>query len=457
MSLITKRKREAEKPKTTATRKAVKPKIEVVKPPKKKLKQQKVSYEVFVIGDGLEVDVTLPKGLEADDDQAHLNPWRIETLSGIEVNSISAGAVHALLVSTDKQLYSWGINDDCAVGHNWSPKLENPENDDNNFVVKTSTGIVSAFKNVQGEIIEDVEIVQACAGDQHSIALDSHGRVFTWGTYKDASGKLIYSDGVEKQPWPQQVVELEGKEIVQVVAGKSFDLSLDSDGHVFEWGFSLETTGADKLIPRPIFGFDGKVKAIFAGFDTRWAITEQDHVFVWGLVSSGQGALTDDERKDSGSGVSRDHLSAPCFVSSLSGKGLKKISTGSRHSLALDESNNLWTWGMNELGQIGLPENKDSRGHKFAPEIHAQFQGNVLDIVTGEQHSVVIKIDGSVWGFGSCSGYQLGYLPDNQGDRLWEVFNPVRLFSNSTAHLNWTAYALAADSAFTLIAMKDIQ
>jgi len=72
------------------------------------------------------------------------------------------------------------------------------------------------------------------------------------------------------------------------------------------------------------------------------------------------------------------------------------VSAGDEHSLALREDGSVWAWGANDRGQLG---SSDRAQHDSALRVDA-IQ-DVVAIAAGGSHSVALLRDGSVWAWGS--------------------------------------------------------
>ena len=84
--------------------------------------------------------------------------------------------MHTLaLVRGGKQVYSWGCNDDGALGREKGHRENEP------LLVEFHKGKIDAV---------DFVIDQVSAGDCHSVAKTKKGDVFCWGIYKDGNGYL---------------------------------------------------------------------------------------------------------------------------------------------------------------------------------------------------------------------------------------------------------------------------
>ncbi|KAI5639588.1 regulator of chromosome condensation (RCC1) repeat domain-containing protein [Phthorimaea operculella] len=88
----------------------------------------------------------------------------------------------------------------------------------------------SRFKHVAGL---GEKIVDVCAGGMHTVAIDSDGKVWTFGCNDEgALGRATSGDGEEGSPAP---VSLPAR-AVAVSAGDSHSAALLADGQVYAWG-----------------------------------------------------------------------------------------------------------------------------------------------------------------------------------------------------------------------------
>ncbi|KAF4748862.1 Regulator of chromosome condensation, partial [Perkinsus olseni] len=93
----------------------------------------------------------------------------------ISVTHIAVGALHTLaLDATSGKVFSWGCNDDGALGR------LGPENQP---------------RPIDG--MEGVAVRSIAAGDNHSTFLDDLGRVWLCGTYKDSAGYLGFPNFIK--------------------------------------------------------------------------------------------------------------------------------------------------------------------------------------------------------------------------------------------------------------------
>ena len=79
------------------------------------------------------------------------------------------------------------------------------------------------------------------------------------------------------------------------------------------------------------------------------------------------------------------------------------IAAGNQHSLALTADGSLWAWGWNLSGQLG-----DGTTTNRSTPVRVQGPSNVQQIAAGHQHSLALTADGSLWAWGDNSSSQLG-------------------------------------------------
>lgn len=85
----------------------------------------------------------------------------------------------------------------------------------------------------------------------------------------------------------------------------------------------------------------------------------------------------------------------------------KKIFTGPRTAFAIKNDGSLWAWGWNVYGQLGLGYT-GSGVTSYVPTPILVDAGPWYSISGGIYHTLGIKSDGTMWGWGTNSGYELG-------------------------------------------------
>ncbi len=115
-----------------------------------------------------------------------------------------------------------------------------------------------------------------------------------------------------------------------------------------------------------------------------------------------------------------------------------RIGAGDYYSLAIARNGSLWAWGYDNHGQLGV-------GTIAGYELHSPKQaGTDRDWVTvsaGRAHALALKADGSLWGWGYNTYYQLFGGPP--GDK----FSPTHM---GTEYNDWVAVAAGGDHSLGL-------
>ncbi|XP_039987873.1 RCC1 domain-containing protein 1-like [Xiphias gladius] len=106
-----------------------------------------------------------------------------------------------------------------------------------------------------------------------------------------------------------------------------------------------------------------RAKSLALGAEHAILLCATGAVYTWGLGSHGQlghGGLTSEEE--------------PTAVEALWGMPMSCVATGGWHSVCVSDGGDLYVWGWNESGQLGLP----SRGLRKAPQQQRSQQAGAL-------------------------------------------------------------------------------
>ena len=121
------------------------------------------------------------------------------------------------------------------------------------------------------------------------------------------------------------------------------------------------------------------------------AINSRGELYAWGVNDDGQ----------LGIGTTTDNELAPQRVSRDS--GWEAVSGGEYHSLALKSDGTLYAWGKNDRGQLGI----GSTDNETTPR-QVGNAGDWKTIAAGGNHSLALKSDGTLYSWGSNGFGQLG-------------------------------------------------
>ncbi|XP_051730357.1 probable E3 ubiquitin-protein ligase HERC4 isoform X2 [Ctenopharyngodon idella] len=148
---------------------------------------------------------------------------------------------------------------------------------------------------------------------------------------------------------------------------------------------------------RPLKGLGNRqVIQITCGDQHSMALTKDGQLFVWGENSHGQ------------LGLGKGELStlSPQPLKSMCGIPLAQISAGGDHSFVLSLSGVVFGWGKNSAGQLGLGDTTD----RHVPTIvNSLNRKKIVSISCGGEHTATLSKGGTVFTFGSGGFGQLGH------------------------------------------------
>lgn len=181
-----------------------------------------------------------------------------------------------------------------------------------------------------------------------------------------------------------------------VVTFESTTVALKADGTVWTWGYGADyglgyNETSNQTVPVKVPNLDNVIK-IAAGSNHILALKRDGSVWAWGTNTYGQ----------LGRG-SNTLAETPIQVKDESGYGyltdIKHIACGNKVSMAIDNSGNLYTWGLNNYGQLGI----NNRVNQTLP-VKNTYLTNVRKITSGNKTGYALTDDGKVYGFG-YNGY----------------------------------------------------
>jgi len=240
------------------------------------------------------------------------------------------------------------------------------------------------------------------------------GRADKTGSVPTETDAKITTDEKAEQP---AVVKQEQGLYPMIACGTSTTMLLKEDGTVWAWGNNSSGalgngTNTDSNSPVQVSGLTG-VKAISAASDYNIALLSDGTVWSWG--SNEYGGL--------GNGT-KTNSNVPVQAAGVS--GIIAIAGGSDHTLALKNDGTVWIWGNNSFGQIGdgtknNEYSKNDPGNDQLTPVQVQGLAGVRAIAASRGHNLVLKADGTVWSWGRND---LGQLGDGTKE---ECFTPVQV------------------------------
>ncbi|MDP2438630.1 MAG: hypothetical protein Q8P67_23045, partial [archaeon] len=266
----------------------------------------------------------------------------------------------------------------------------------------------SYFAPIPG--LMDTKIRLVAGSDTHVICVANDERSFVWG--QNDYGQLGLGDTTDHStPQLNPVIGAIMKRvdsyasIREIACGNSFSVMLSTSGHVFTWGRGEhgrlglgEDDNHNKAIPFLVQGplQQQLVVRIACGSLHTLCLTDTGQVFSFGSNASGQLGVSSNEALSC--------AMAPTAIPFFEGRFVKAISAGFGHSAALVDSE-LYTWGWGETGQLGHGTFESVPLPKLV-----EFSCPVRPVLLscGGSHTAMLSYDGVVFVWGSNRFGQLG-------------------------------------------------
>ncbi|XP_074856307.1 putative E3 ubiquitin-protein ligase HERC4 isoform X2 [Carettochelys insculpta] len=235
-------------------------------------------------------------------------------------------------------------------------------------------------------------------GLRHTVFVLDDGTVYTCGC--NDLGQLGHEKSRKR---PEHVGALDAQNIVAVSCGEAHTLALNDKGQVYSWGLAtdgqLGLSGTEECIriPRNIKSLsDIQVMQVACGYDHSLALSKGSEVYSWGQNKYGQLGIGYEFKKQT----------SPQLIKSLVGIPFAQIAAGGAHSFALTLSGAIFGWGRNKFGQLGLNDEND----RYVPNLLKSLRSQkIIHICCGEDHTAALTKEGGVFTFGAGGYGQLGH------------------------------------------------
>ena len=332
-------------------------------------------------------------------------PVRVKGENGIGylegVIAVTAGSYHTVAAKNDGTVWAWGNNGNGQLGDGTSVT-------NRNLPVR-----VIQEKGAGGNPDVPLEgVIAVAAGGEHTVALKADGTLWAWGY--NSSGQLGDGTSVTNRNLPVRVIQKKGaggnpdvplKGVIAVVAGRDCTVAIKDDG-LWAWGENNmgqlgNGTTEDKNTPVRVLqgvsvNLNGStylegVIAVAAGGEHTVALKADGSLWAWGWNYYGQ----------LGNGTTEDK-NTPVRVGTDT--NWASVSVGNFHTIASKRDGTLWAWGDNTYGQLGL----DTFGTLEKNPVRLGQAADLVKVSAGNYHSTALRRSGILWTWGLNDNGQLG-------------------------------------------------
>lgn len=426
---------------------------------------------IFMWGEGIEdgpLDGVMPRIGNSSPGKDAYSPKVLESVSALDAQDIACGSEHAVLISSQGQVFSWGNGSGGKLGHGLEADIYNPK-----------------LIDVLGELT----VVSIGCGEYHTCAVTVTGDLYTWGDGVHNFGLLGH--GTEFSYWAPRKVrgQMEGICVTSVSCGPWHSAAITSLGRVFTFGDG--TFGAlghgdrcSTSVPREVENLKRcKTVKISCGFWHTAAVVECHSdsqrcsntligkLFTWGNGDEGQLGLGDklcqlvptcvampNDRNfcqvacghsitvalticgrvyamgSTGCGEQKCKGNSNTLPINIEGKikdcFITEISCGSHHVAALSSMSEVFTWGKGRNGQLGHGDNADRNSPTL---VKALERKQVKRVICGSNFTAAICLH--VWvcaaDYSTCSGCR---NPFNFKRRRHNCYNCGLFFCKECTH-----------------------
>jgi len=234
---------------------------------------------------------------------------------------------------------------------------------------------------------------QVSAGDSHMAAVKTIGELWVWGN--NLSNRLGDGTAVGKCSPVREICS--ATDWCQVSAGVSNTAAIKTSGQMWAWGFNScgrlgDGTTVTRCSPvREICSATDWCQVSSAGYHAA-AIKTNGQLWAWGRNSNGV----------LGVGTTVQSCSPVREISSA--MNWCQVSVGFLHTAAVKTSSQIWTWGDNRCGRLGDGTTTD----RCSPVRERCSATDWCQVSAGDRHTAAIKTSGQIWTWGSNSCGQLG-------------------------------------------------
>ena len=239
--------------------------------------------------------------------------------------------------------------------------------------------------------------VQVVAGSSHALALKADGTAWAWGN--NSSGQVSPTT----VPSASVPVQVTGYTFTSVAAGANYNLARTATGQLYAWGANNHRQlGVGSTLPSvytPTLVSGSLLWAsMAAGGEFALGLTDTGLAYGWGYTLFGQTGT-------SPSSTPTNEVALPTLIAGA--PVLRQVSAGYVYSLGLTATGVAYGWGLNEVGQLGVPTNSGTTLPNATPLVVAGL-APVRQLEAYSAHSLALLPNGTIYSWGYNASGMLG-------------------------------------------------
>lgn len=255
-----------------------------------------------------------------------------------------------------------------------------------------------------------LRVASVACGTDHVVLLDDHGRAWALGNKRSGG---IALDEEEELRYPVLVDGLREVRLTKVACGSGHTISMARNGDVFSWGRVLgpgRDGSSQWVLADDSRGLAGEAVDVAAGGAHAAVVSLTGDAYFWGQNHHGQCA------RDPSRGDEQSCITSPsCASGGLADTVARRVACGQYHSVVLSAEGLVYTFGNGYSGQLGRPINAADTptwqptcvSFPFDEAASSSPVVVVVQIASGDAHTLCLTDQGRVYAFGSGDDGQL--------------------------------------------------
>eukprot|EP00948_MAST-09A_sp_MAST-9A-sp1_P001059 g1059.t1 len=344
-------------------------------------------------------------------------PKCIKAMSSINVEQVSCGSHHTILVTANHDVYAFGSNEygQLGIGQQLGSFSSTPvmvevishtDKKERNTNINVASDEILVLAENGAKKFSASYVQNVACGYNHTMVVtfvnftDKDGRpkrltrVYSFG---DGSGGQLGHGNRETLFIPKVIRSLTRHEVCSIACGSRFSAAITSNGQLMTWGFngdgrlgySTSDDGSKKndgTQPRIVPRLRKKRIIFVACGGSHCACLTHLHIpYSWGCGSQGQ----------LGHGTCYS-VTTPMVIQALKTKRIQRFSLGEQHTLATTEDGLVYAFGFGAAGQLGNGGKEANPGEhdgnssvlpRLLPTLYDQFS---LQVGTGCSTSLIL-------------------------------------------------------------------
>ena len=366
-------------------------------------------------------------------------PRLVYKLCDIKIKKIYSGYNYNFIIDNKNNVFSWGDNSDgqCGLGDKkmikspkqvFFPELMEDDFIENIFCGNNSTyfisnnnklflcgyNIILRKKWYSPNLLElnfESNIIQIKSGEDFTLFLTEKGNVYTMGCGEEGQLGIEYiSNNSEKYcQKPTKILN----SIKRISCGYKHCFAINYNGAIFCWGkndkgqlglnycedMKKEEKKCKVFLPEKLEDYLGdiEIKEIICGKNFTFFQTKNNELLGCGNNDKDQLGIQDNNNNNTNNALTKmcDDYIIPTEIEQFTLLKVIKIVCGEEHCLAIIKDTisdllNIWCWGSNNYGQIGLGSHVNLSRPKPNHYLLEFINHEPIDISVGNNHSLIL-------------------------------------------------------------------